>query len=106
MSRREELFITEGRPPKFRATNEECIQLEKYTSRYCNSKIFLTRSVGGVLVDTNGEIQGIWASYSTTEKKGTVIEIFRGFDVDLISDIVDPLRKKQSPQVHFLLDSY
>jgi len=67
ISRIEELFIPEGRPPRFRAVNEEVIHLEKPPS-----------CVGGVLVDSNGHIQALWASYSSSDRKDptTAVEFF------------------------------
>jgi len=91
VSRIEELFVMEAKPPRFRATNEETIQLEKFNT-----------SLGGVLVDENGAVQAIWASYSTTEKKGTSVELFRAFPVDLISDILAPLLQDQKPRIRSL----
>jgi len=88
ISRIEELFIPEGRPPRFRAVNEEVIHLEKPPS-----------CVGGVLVDSNGYVQALWASYSSSDRKDptAVVEFFRGYSVELVEDILQPLKKKEKP---------
>jgi len=90
ISRIEELFIPEGRPPRFRAVNEEVIHLEKPPS-----------CVGGVLVDTNGHVQALWASYSSSDRKDptTAVEFFRGYSVELVEDILQPLKRKE--KAHF-----
>jgi len=88
ISRIEELFIPEGRPPRFRAVNEEVFHLEKPPS-----------CVGGVLVDANGHVQAFWASYSSSDRKdpNTPLEFFRGFPVDFVDDILDQLRSGDKP---------
>jgi len=93
VSRIEELFIPEGRPPRFRAVNEEVIHLEKPPS-----------CVGGVLVDSVGRVQAFWASYSSTDRKDptTPVEFFRGFAVDLVSEVLSQLKRGQKPLVNSL----
>jgi len=88
ISRIEELFIPEGRPPRFRAVNEEVIHLEKPPS-----------CVGGVLVDSKGHVQAFWASYSSSDRKdpNSPMEFFRGFPVDLVDDILVQLKNGQKP---------
>jgi S1-C subfamily serine protease len=88
ISRIEELFIPEGRPPRFRAVNEEVIHLEKPPS-----------CVGGLLVDQKGAVQAIWASYSSSDRKEPteVVDFFRGFSVELVQDILQPLKRGERP---------
>jgi len=88
ISRLEELFIPEGRPPRFRAINEEVLHLEKSPS-----------CVGGVLVDDNGKVQAFWASYSSADRKdpSQSVEFFRGYPAELVEDILSQLRKKEKP---------
>jgi S1-C subfamily serine protease len=90
VSRIEELFIPEGRPPRFRAVNEEVYHLEKTPS-----------CVGGVLVDNQGHIQAFWASYSSSDSKDptTPVEFFRGYSADLVEDILSQMRRGERP--HF-----
>jgi len=68
--------------------NEEVIHLEKPPS-----------CVGGVLVDAKGAVQAIWASYSSCERKDPteVVDFFRGFSVELVQDILQPLKNGQKP---------
>jgi len=88
VSRLEELFVPEGKPPRFRAVNEEVIHLEKPPS-----------CVGGVLVDSVGHVQAVWASYSSTDRKdpSTPVEFFRGFSVELVEDILVQLKRGKTP---------
>ena len=80
VSKVEELFITESNPPRYRAFNEEVVHLDKATS-----------CVGGVIINQKGQVQAIWASYSTTDKKnsGATLEIYRGMPVYLLNGILD-----------------
>eukprot|EP01117_Protostelium_nocturnum_P007589 TRINITY_DN2719_c0_g1_i1.p1 TRINITY_DN2719_c0_g1~~TRINITY_DN2719_c0_g1_i1.p1 ORF type:complete len:1013 (+),score=348.65 TRINITY_DN2719_c0_g1_i1:181-3219(+) len=93
VSKIEELFIGEARPPRFRAINEDVIHLEKASS-----------CVGGVLVDGNRKIRALWASYSSSEKKNPTesFEIFRGLPLYLIEEIVKPLQRNEIPQLRSL----
>jgi S1-C subfamily serine protease len=93
ISRIEELFIAEPRPPRFRAVNEEVIHLEKPPS-----------CVGGVLVDNQGHVQSFWASYSSSDRKdpNTPVEFFRGFTSDLVEETLEQLRKGEHPSVRSL----
>jgi len=90
IARIEELFIPEGRPPRFRAVNEEVIHLEKPPS-----------CVGGVLVDTLGQVQAFWASYSSTDRKdpSVTVEFFRGYSSELVEDILVQMKRQRTP--HF-----
>lgn len=87
ISRIEELFIPEPRPPRFRAINEEVIHLEKVPS-----------CVGGVLVDSQGHVQAFWASYNSSDRKdpNTPLEFFRGFSSDLLEDILQQLQRGEN----------
>ncbi|PRP82453.1 pro-apoptotic serine protease [Planoprotostelium fungivorum] len=93
VSKIEELFIGEARPPRFRAINEDVIHLEKATS-----------CVGGVLVDENRKIRALWASYSSSEKKNPSesFEIFRGLPLYLIQEIIEPLKRDEIPRIRSL----
>jgi len=90
VARIEELFIPEGKPPRFRAVNEEVIHLEKAPS-----------CVGGLLVDPAGHVQAFWASYSSTDRKdpSATVEFFRGFSADLVDDILSQMKRNRKP--HF-----
>jgi S1-C subfamily serine protease len=93
ISRIQELFIPEPRPPRFRAINEEVVHLEKPPS-----------CVGGVLVDQNGHVQSFWASYSSSDRKdpNTPVEFFRGFTADLVEETLEQLRRGENPSVRSL----
>src|SRR5699024_9375689 len=57
-------------------------------------------SLGGVIANNEGEIQAIWASYSTTTTKSAsqTFELFRGYSIELLMDIIEPFRKGEIPQ--------
>eukprot|EP01119_Soliformovum_irregulare_P022158 TRINITY_DN7524_c0_g2_i5.p1 TRINITY_DN7524_c0_g2~~TRINITY_DN7524_c0_g2_i5.p1 ORF type:complete len:699 (+),score=201.00 TRINITY_DN7524_c0_g2_i5:25-2121(+) len=58
ISKIEELFIAESKPPRFRAINEEVYHLERHSP-----------SAGGILIDSHGKMLGLWASYLTADAK-------------------------------------
>jgi len=89
LSKVEELWITEPRPPRYRTVNEDVIHLEKSVT-----------TVGGVLVDEGKQnIRALWVSYAT-EKRGTSAgEVFRGMHVYLIEEALESLRRGEQPQI-------
>jgi len=93
VSKMEELFINESNPPRYRAYNEEVVHLDKAAS-----------CVGGVLINRKGQIQAIWASYSSSDKKnsGATIELYRGMPVYLLNDVISPLMRGEQPQIRSL----
>jgi len=89
----EELFIAEGRPPRFRATNEEVYHLEKAMN-----------CIGGVIANSKGHVLALWASYSNSEKKNpsSNYEIFRGLPSYLLEDTLESLKRNEAPQFRSL----
>jgi len=96
ISKIEELFIPEGKPPRYRAINEEVIHLEKPTS-----------CLGGVLVNNAGEVLALWASYSSSDKKspGSSYEIFRGMPCHLFESSITAFRNSVSPNSMLYLEA-
>jgi pro-apoptotic serine protease NMA111 len=93
VAKMESLNVREARPPRFRAINSEAIWLEKHTP-----------SIGGVLADSHGRIRALWASFSSADRADSTqpSQFFRGIPIEIVTDVVDRMRRGEPPVVHSL----
>eukprot|EP01137_Pigoraptor_chileana_P033156 Opistho-2@23647 len=86
----EKMNVPPMSPPRFRATNVEVIHLDN-----------TLQCIGGVLTDSVGRVQALWASYSY-QSEGQNHECFRGLPIEIIADVIPSLSQNMEPTIRYL----
>ena len=90
VARVEPLSLPRPSPPQFRDINLESIRLDESTP-----------SVGGVLANTRGEVQALWASFRS-DSGGDASTFFRGLPVSFLRVVLDPMMRGEKPAYRIL----
>ncbi|MEC7242742.1 MAG: trypsin-like peptidase domain-containing protein [Myxococcota bacterium] len=85
VARVEALNLPRPSPPQFRDINLESIRLDESTP-----------SVGGVLINKDGEVQALWASFRS-DSGGESSTFFRGLPVEFLDVVLDPMLQGHPP---------
>ncbi|KDO31320.1 hypothetical protein SPRG_03936 [Saprolegnia parasitica CBS 223.65] len=80
------LVLRDFQPPRYKASNVEVIHFDR-----------ITKSVGGIFVDSRGLVTALWLSFSYQDEGGRR-EVFRGMSVDIIREVVDLFHTGASPR--------
>ncbi|EQC31736.1 hypothetical protein, variant [Saprolegnia diclina VS20] len=80
------LVLRDFQPPRYKASNVEVIHFDR-----------ITKSVGGIFVDSRGLVTALWLSFSYQDEGGRR-EVFRGMSVDIIREVVDLFHGGASPR--------
>ncbi|OQR95789.1 pro-apoptotic serine protease [Thraustotheca clavata] len=71
------LVLRDFQPPRYKASNVEVIHFDR-----------ITKSVGGIFVDSRGLVTALWLSFSYQDEGGRR-EVFRGLSVEVIREVVN-----------------
>ncbi|KAF0745275.1 hypothetical protein Ae201684_000306 [Aphanomyces euteiches] len=80
------LVLRDFQPPRYKASNVEVLHFDR-----------ITKSVGGIFVDSHGLVTALWLSFSYQDESGRR-EVFRGVDVDVVREVVEAFQSGQSPR--------
>ncbi|RIA90832.1 trypsin-like cysteine/serine peptidase domain-containing protein [Glomus cerebriforme] len=78
-------------PPRWRAMNVDEIRVDNPTE-----------SLGGVLCDGDGKVQGLWLTYSYQNDNCEEITYMKGFPISLIKPTLKSLKDGETPILHGL----
>ncbi|RQM14192.1 hypothetical protein DD237_006244 [Peronospora effusa] len=79
------LVLRDFQPPRYKACNIEVLHFDR-----------ITKSVGGVFIDSAGAVNAIWLSFSYQDNAGRK-EVFRGLPVSIFRPIIAELRASRIP---------
>ncbi|CAK4637519.1 unnamed protein product [Aphanomyces euteiches] len=80
------LVLRDFQPPRYKASNVEVLHFDR-----------ITKSVGGIFVDSHGLVTALWLSFSYQDESGRR-EVFRGVAVDVVREVVEAFQSGQSPR--------
>ncbi|KAG7397892.1 serine protease [Phytophthora boehmeriae] len=79
------LVLRDFQPPRYKAGNVEVLHFDR-----------ITKSVGGVFINDEGEVNALWLSFSYQDNSGRK-EVFRGLPVSLVRPTIDELSASRIP---------
>nr|CCA13898.1 proapoptotic serine protease nma111like protein putative [Albugo laibachii Nc14] len=80
VSKMDRLVLRDFQPPRYKASNVEVVHFDR-----------ITKSVGGVFMDSNGNVNALWFSFSYQDNTGRR-EVFRGLSVEILEPILAHIR--------------
>lgn len=90
VARVEALNLPRPSPPQFRDINLESIRLDESTP-----------SVGGMVINEDGEMQALWASFRS-DSGGESSTFFRGLPVEFLEVVLNPMLRGEQPSYRIL----
>ncbi|CAB4391055.1 unnamed protein product [Rhizophagus irregularis] len=85
------VYISKCYPLRWRAVNFEDIELDDYVE-----------SIGGVLCDNDGNVQGLWLTYSSQDSNYKDITHKCGFSISLVKPTLKSFKIDEVPKLHSL----
>lgn len=84
VSKVDRLVLRDFQPPRYKASNVEVIHFDR-----------ITKSVGGVFMDSDGNVNALWLSFSYQDNTGRR-EVFRGLSVEILEPVLAHIRHTKS----------
>ncbi|CAG8644555.1 17808_t:CDS:2 [Rhizophagus irregularis] len=85
------VYLSKCYPLRWRGLNFEDVRLDDYVE-----------SLGGVLCDSDGNVQGLWLTYSAQDNKHNDLTYKCGFSISLVKPILNSLKLDEFPKLHGL----
>ncbi|PKY28468.1 trypsin-like serine protease [Rhizophagus irregularis] len=85
------VYLSKCYPLRWRGLNFEDVRLDDYVE-----------SIGGVLCDSDGNVQGLWLTYSAQDNKHNDLTYKCGFSISLVKPILNSLKLDEFPKLHGL----